>query len=503
MAITATAGGGGGGPFATMALWAAYMAGRTLTVDEVWEVSGTISDTALVTIADTNWTPAGHTVTLKAAAAEGISAGGRAWWLTSGRAILTNSVTSNSGYAFSGSTVIVQDLQIEITNSGGNYAVRSGNGAIVQRCIIRSAAGFSAIRDTGGSAGNFKSCLVINTASGGSGAGCDGAGLDLVRCTFVATGGGAGVGISSSGYNIAKVRGCAVIGFATDFTNTALAGSTNNATDKGTFGGTGFGTSGQVSITSADFVSTGSGTEDYTPASGSTKLLETGAVFAGTSVDLFGTSLPQGAINDIGAVERPSSGPTTATLTGPTSGTTGSASSNFTVTLNAAAGSTYTITPAGTNGTVTFVPSSPTITAGNTTVTFTANAALDGAHSISITTSPTLTYSGSPIVYTTSSGGGGTATTASVTLTLDGTSPAANLTGLKWAFFDQVNPGSFATPTAKGTSGTTNSSGVFTTSITGTALTVGATGWLMITNSDGTTTQSPACKSFCAPVTVS
>lgn len=100
-------------------------------------------------------------------------------------------------------------------------------------------------------------------------------------------------------------------------------------------------------------------------------------------------------------------GPTTATLTGPTTGTTGSASSNFTVTLDVAATSTVTITPAGTVGTVTFSPSSPTITAGNTSTTFTANADTDGTHSISITTSPTLTYSGSPISYVSSTSSGG------------------------------------------------------------------------------------------------
>lgn len=95
--------------------------------------------------------------------------------------------------------------------------------------------------------------------------------------------------------------------------------------------------------------------------------------------------------------------PTTATLSGPSSGTTGSASTNFTVTLDVAADTTYTITPAGTNGTVTFTPSSPSITTGQTSVTFTANAALDGLHDISITTSPSLTIAGSPVAYTTSS----------------------------------------------------------------------------------------------------
>ena len=94
------------------------------------------------------------------------------------------------------------------------------------------------------------------------------------------------------------------------------------------------------------------------------------------------------------------------------------------------------------------------------------------------------------------------ATTVTVTLTSDGTTPRASLSGLKWAFFDQTSPASFLAPTAKGSSGTTNSSGVFSTSITGTGLAPGATGWLTITDSDGTTSQIPAANAFSGPVTV-
>lgn len=102
------------------------------------------------------------------------------------------------------------------------------------------------------------------------------------------------------------------------------------------------------------------------------------------------------------------------------------------------------------------------------------------------------------------SAGGATSSppTATLTLTTDGTTPAASLTGLKWAWFDQVSPGSFVAPTAKGTAGSTNGSGVFSVNITGTALTAGQIGWLIVTNSDGTTTQSPAAKAFSGPVMV-
>lgn len=95
------------------------------------------------------------------------------------------------------------------------------------------------------------------------------------------------------------------------------------------------------------------------------------------------------------------------------------------------------------------------------------------------------------------------ATAVTLTLTTDGTTPAAALTGLKWAFFDQVTPDLFAAPVAQGAVESTDASGVLVLDITGSALAPGAVGWLIVTNSDGTTTQSPAHKLFAGPVTVS
>jgi hypothetical protein len=95
------------------------------------------------------------------------------------------------------------------------------------------------------------------------------------------------------------------------------------------------------------------------------------------------------------------------------------------------------------------------------------------------------------------------ATTVTVTLTLDGSTPAAGLTGLRWAFFDQSTPNNFVAPVAKGSGASTNGSGVFSVSIAGTALSVGATGWLEVTNSDGDVAQAGGCKGFSGPVVVS
>jgi len=98
----------------------------------------------------------------------------------------------------------------------------------------------------------------------------------------------------------------------------------------------------------------------------------------------------------------------TATDSGPTSGLLGSQSTAFTVSLNQpAAPGGVTVTPVSTNGSDTFQAasggsnvSSVAIPAGSTSVTFYLTpGGTAGNRSISITTSPSLTYSGSPITY--------------------------------------------------------------------------------------------------------
>ena len=98
------------------------------------------------------------------------------------------------------------------------------------------------------------------------------------------------------------------------------------------------------------------------------------------------------------------------------------------------------------------------------------------------------------------------ATSVSITLTTDGTTPAANLTGLKVAVYDQATPDLWAghAPIYATASGTTNGSGVLTCNITGlTSLAPGALAGLVVSNSDGTLTQGAAQKGYVGPALVS
>lgn len=79
----------------------------------------------------------------------------------------------------------------------------------------------------------------------------------------------------------------------------------------------------------------------------------------------------------------------------------------------------------------------------------------------------------------------------------------ASLSGIKWALFDNVTPDALVAPTARGTGAVTDASGNLLLLIPNTGVAVGGTGWLVISNSDGTVSQSPVAKAFSGPVVVS
>jgi hypothetical protein len=91
------------------------------------------------------------------------------------------------------------------------------------------------------------------------------------------------------------------------------------------------------------------------------------------------------------------------------------------------------------------------------------------------------------------------ARTASINLvSIDGVTIAAG-ESLRFAWFDQVTPDSFGTPTDKG-SVTTGTGGVVRVPLTYSTKTSGQAGWLTVTNSDGS--PDTVHKAFSGPVKV-
>jgi hypothetical protein len=97
---------------------------------------------------------------------------------------------------------------------------------------------------------------------------------------------------------------------------------------------------------------------------------------------------------------------------------------------------------------------------------------------------------------------GAAVVTISVTLTDVNNDAIPNLSGLIWAWWDDPIVNTQVAPVVTGTGATTDASGVFEVTLTGTALTAGGVGWVEITDSDGTVSQSPIGKVAAGPVTV-
>lgn len=298
-----------GRDYSTLAAWATYVNALSLAADEILEVyndGGAVADTAAVTVG--GWTANGFSVTLRAAAGQGIAE--HANKLTnplrydaSKGAALTNSVGYTTAYVFIGANLTVEGLQIRATAGTASGTLNGSNGVTVSRCLIsKSSGGYIVIQGAGALVVNDSLLIAPGAANGVQALAT---GLAINNCT-IATTGGVGIGIAQP-YSVAPVvKNTAVYGFATDFAGTAGSGTTNNATDKGSFGGTGWGVSGQVSIGSADFESVSSGSEDFRVKSGSTKLIDTGASSVGTGLDVVGTT--RTGTLDIGAWEFASDG---------------------------------------------------------------------------------------------------------------------------------------------------------------------------------------------------
>jgi hypothetical protein len=258
--------------------------------------------------------------------------------------------------------------------------------------------------------------------------------------------------------------------------------------------------SGTVTVTPSDAANGGT----FTPTSVNISAGAPTATFTYTPASVGAKSITvtnSGSLTNPGALTYTAGGAATAvTLTGPTVGLAGVASTNFTVGANGAITGTVNVTPSAAG--CTFSPTSVNISAGTPTATFTCTPAAVGAKSITLTNNGSLTNPGAYTYQANSA----LATSLSITLTTDGVTPAANLTGLKVAIYNQPTPDLWAgqVPIYTTGNGVTNASGVYTCNITGlTSLVPGAIAGIAISSSDGTLTQGATQKGYVGPVAVS
>lgn len=299
-----------GRDYSTLAAWTSYVNALSLAAHEFLDAyndGGAVVDTTQITVG--GWTANGFTVTMRPASGQGF--GDNASKLTnalrynaSNGAAFTNNVGYTDAYRLGSASLIVTGLQFIATASTAASTLKIWNGTTVNRCIFQRSSGAGYVVSQNGTNFTINDSLLFHAGTGG-GLQTTETGVAINGCT-IATTGGSGIGIAQTYSVNPVVRNTAVFGFSTDFQNTAGGGSTNNATDKVSFGGTGWGTSGQTGLSSADFENVSSGTADWRIKSGSTKLINTGAGSVGSGSDVVGTT--RGATFDIGAWEFASGG---------------------------------------------------------------------------------------------------------------------------------------------------------------------------------------------------
>lgn len=304
--------------YRSLSAWASYVNALTLSAAEVGECYNDSEFTITTTVTFGGWASASSTNTVKLTCAAGQSFSDNAnvqsnalrYNVSNGVGIrMTSSYTA--ALSVTGNFFIMEKVQIKnrLTGTDAGRGVGWGGGSgTFQTSIVQTYSGNSGatpgpLRVTGGSNIFQNLCLI----EGGNGRGIDDVSYAANTYTDIVvvnvSGSSTREGFNVSGANNAVVTNTAVAGFSTDYSGTAKNTSSKNATDKGAFGGTNFGTSGQVSlVATTEWYSVTSGSEDLRLNTTSAKLKDNGAT-VGPSTDIAGTSRPQGSAYDIGCWE--------------------------------------------------------------------------------------------------------------------------------------------------------------------------------------------------------
>lgn len=281
-----------GRDYSTLAAWATYVNALSLAANEILEVyndGGPVSDTTSITIG--GWTANGFSVTMRPASGQGFKDNANRLtnalrWNASNGAALTNSFSGDIAYKATGANLTIQDLQFKASNSGSSGCMQGRTSAVINRCIIWTAGNYVMPQTH---ACTINDSLLVH--DNGGGIQVSGDSLVVSNCT-IASIGGAGTGIQQSYTQSIPplVKNTVLFNHTTDVQGTCASGTTNNATSKSAISGTGWGTNVQVNVSSADFTNVTAGSEDFRTASGSTKLIGTGASGVGSGSDVVNTT---------------------------------------------------------------------------------------------------------------------------------------------------------------------------------------------------------------------
>jgi hypothetical protein len=309
-----------GRDYSTLALWAAYANALSLSAAEVGECYNDSEFTLSAHVSLGGWTGGSgtNTVTLKCHAGQSFrdnaSVQSNALRYNQSNGVgFTSSVSYDYtiGFASSAAFFIMDGLQAKTTSTDTQVIlIQSASGAdniTLQNCIFQGTStpgtgSNNALVVMRGNSSVIQNCVINPTNNTGVQGLMPIGNITITDCTIVSTNGSSGIGVRGD-YGAVVMKNTAVAGFTTDFTGTANASSTNNATSKASFGGTNYGGSGQTSIVGAtEWTSVTNGSQDFRLAAGSAKLKDNGAT-TGPSTDIAGTSRPQGSAYDIGCWE--------------------------------------------------------------------------------------------------------------------------------------------------------------------------------------------------------
>lgn len=300
--------------YKSLAAWSSYVNALTLSAAEVGECYNDSEFTEAASVTFGGWAggSATNTVTLRTATGQSfrdnanVQTNALRYNQANGVGVQMTSIYT---YLFSctGGFFILDGLQLKGPATNSEFMARLNGASQTLKNLIVQAGPYAgaAIIVCPCSNGTVQNVAVINVANG---FGIVDVGTPLkttyTDVSIVSSNGATKTGFSATaGYAAPLVQNCAVSGFTTDYSGTANASSTNNATDKGAFGGTNFGGSGQVSLVGAtEWQSVTNGSEDLRLNTTSAKLKDNGAT-VGPSTDIAGTSRPQGSAYDIGCWE--------------------------------------------------------------------------------------------------------------------------------------------------------------------------------------------------------